>query len=194
MDNLSKLKPWLDTQDKFVAFINTKCASTSILVHLGDRVIRPNRAGYKDKIKNLSVTEVFKFAVIRNPFERIVSSFFFLKQCDYLKDLTFEDFILNELPKYDLTESVLETDREKIIIQRHCCFQYIRCNHEYIDFVARLDNIEQDWKFIASKIDTYPVLPHFRKSLHNKYTYYYTKRLIDAVSKIYSEDIRIFYN
>ena len=139
------------------------------------------------------IDKIFKFTVVRNPFDRIVSSFFFLKQNGYInKDFTFRYFVLNELPKYDLTENTLEENQNKRIIQRHCSFQYIRCGHEYIDFIAKFDNIKEDWKYIASKIDANPILPHYRKSEHDDYKNYYDKELINIVSEIYSKDIKTF--
>lgn len=195
--NIEEIKPWLDKENKFMAFMNTKCGSTSVHILLESRLFRWVHVGnkrYMEKLRSIDSDKLFKFTIVRNPWDRVVSSFLFLQQqVDIIdKNVKFKDFVLNELPKYDLTKNIIESDDYKRFhIQLHFRYQYLWCAYDFVDFVARLDNIQDDWSFIASKIDCSPILLHARKSKRSEYWKYYDDEVRNAVAEIYAVDIKI---
>ncbi len=61
----------------------------------------------------------------------------------------------------------------------------------FVDYLARFENIKDDWKYIAKKINEDSNLPHENKSIHKHYTKHYDSESIQIVSNIYAEDIKI---
>lgn len=70
------------------------------------------------------------------------------------------------------------------------------------DFVGKLENLEQDLKYISEVIGIDIKLPHMgsgftkdRKPKHNNYLDYYTKELLNKVYHRYKDDFEVFgYN
>ncbi len=75
---------------------------------------------------------------------------------------------------------------------------YVKCGDKKVDFVARYENIENDFKIIADKIGlpSSVTLPHRNKTSSRRrgkhYTEFYTEEAKEAVARIYADDIEMF--
>ena len=65
-------------------------------------------------------------------------------------------------------------------------------NQAFVDNITKIENIENDWKIIASQIDCSPILPHKNKTPHKPYQEYYDNKAIKIVEKIYAKDLECF--
>jgi len=181
--------PVLDKQNKFMFFGNHKVGQTSInRTLLKGRVINLKSFGpkYYKKFDSYSLDDVeriFKFTIVRNPFERVVSAFFYLKREGILPPETFREFI-----KTSFRKRGVEVDLHFHKIYPKLYFK----GKLVVDFVARLENIENDWNFIASKIGCSNKLPHKNKGKYKGYKSYYDKECIKIVSEVYKEDLEQF--
>ena len=96
--------------------------------------------------------EYFSFAFVRNPYDRVYSLYKFLKRISRIND-TFETFIL-------------KMDREP------SQYKLLNLNGTIpLSFIGRFENIENDFNFIANKInikERYKDLPNLLKTGHNK--------------------------
>jgi len=94
----------------------------------------------------------FSFTFVRNPYDRLYSLYKFLTKISRIND-TFETFIL-------------KMDREP------SQYRLLNLNGTIpLSFIGRFENIENDFNFIANKInikERYKDLPNLLKAVHNK--------------------------
>jgi hypothetical protein len=131
----------------------------------------------------------FKFTIVRNPWDRAVSAYFYTLKAGRILvplDTDFKDFIKIHL--YPNKLSPTEVDR-------HFHFQYPNAyfrKTRFVDFVGRFENLEKDWKFIASVINCSAKLPHDNSTNHKHYTEYYDQESKEMVAEICKKDIDLF--
>lgn len=183
-DDIKELVPVFDTKDMFIFLGNHKVGLTSIVRNaLKDRAVsrKNSRKEYHIRLENTSedyFKNTFKFTIIRNPFDRTVSAFFYLKRLRIVGvKKSFKEFIKTDFKKHGVS------------INNHFHPMFMRA--KYSDFVGRMENIEKDWRIIADKIDC-PIkrLPRKNRSKHMHYKKYYDKECIKIVSDIYREDFK----
>ncbi|MDC0601603.1 sulfotransferase family protein [Aliiglaciecola sp.] len=146
-----------------------------------------------------NLTNYFKFTIVRNPWDRLVSAYFFLKKGGFgKKDRAWFE---RELSAYNSFDDFVKNWLSKDNIQKWHHFrpqyQYILNKHGKIklDFVGFLENIDQDFDIIKNQIGLEVNLNESNKSTHNKYIDYYNEETKDIVAKVYAEDISLLgYN
>jgi len=140
----------------------------------------------------------FKFTFVRNPWDRLVSAFFYLTgdNCSaedkkwanqYLSTYKcFEEFVL-DLPKSKLFESWIHF----IPQYRFICdpFGFIP-----LDFIGKLENIQRDIGIVCKNlnIDGVATLKKKNQSNHMHYANYYSEETANIVCNIYKRDIDLF--
>ena len=185
---------------KYVFFRNPKTATRSVLFSLdegtsvSDGVFNfthkknKHKTGY-DREYNLAWDCYFKFGFVRNPWDRLVSTYnnkiknynqwtpkFYRKYKNY----EFKDFC-KALKKFNVDESE----------------EHIRSQHKFfpnnIDFIGRFETICSDFNFICEKLSISLELPH-RNKTWNKFNYaeYYDDETCSIIAEKYAKDIKYF--
>ena len=126
---------------------------------------------------NWDFDDYFKFAFVRNPFEREVSLWKYLKKIKkdgYVKE-KFSDFV--KLPaKRTYMDYVKDNDGTIIL-----------------DYIGRVENLQKDFNTICDKIGIpKQKLPHENKTKHKHYTEYYDDETRELVAENYKKDIEYF--
>lgn len=118
-----------------------------------------------DETKNI-FDEYFKFSFVRNPYDRVLSQFFW--QCRLIKHEEPDVLLFNRwLPEYLddklLFEGFVDSGEKRYILRQHraCSEHYLpQYNFLYdeeenllIDFIGRYENLENDLKLILKKIN-----------------------------------------
>lgn len=193
IEHIKQQSPVLDKKSIFAFFSNNKVVQTSINRHLlKDRCIvrKSNRQKYDAKFESsiANLDSIWKFTIVRNPWDRAVSAFFYLKKhvsrlpID-IRSMSFEYFVINVLQKHGTElDAHFEHQSPKAFYDGIC----------FVDFVGRMEKIESDWKIIARSISASLDLPHRNKGKHKDYRSYYGAESIEVVSNLYSEDIDKF--
>lgn len=127
--------------------------------------------------------QYFKFVFVRNPFDKIVSEYFWRKEDS---KISFNDFILNKLPR------LLED-------KSHNLYCHIRPQIDFIssyivDFIGRFELFNLHFREILcrNKITFYK-LKHENKTKNRKsYMCYYKKESIKMLENLYEKDLNIF--
>jgi hypothetical protein len=120
----------------------------------------------------------FKFAFVRNPWDRVVSMYCYRLHNRELPDkLSFRQFVMkrNEYPFGLYREQVNFLENQK--------------GELAVDFIGRFENLQEDWDTVQSRIGLKRKLGHLKRTSHNHYKTYYNQELIDEVAKIYPRDI-----
>lgn len=136
---------------------------------------------YLDEFEDrINLNEMFSFAIVRNPFDRLVSYYHYNKRRNrFSKYSNFKEFVL---------DFNISNDRFK-----EPQLRYIKSNKNTINHILKFENLENDLKILCDKLNLpYSEIAHKNKSNHKPYKEYYDKETKKIVSEIYKEDINEF--
>jgi len=143
-------------------------------------------------LKNGYVTEeffnkAFKFAFVRNPWDRFVSLYFYRKTLREEKR-TFEEFC-----DFALDCSPIGAYNEKGLCQANCQVDWIMRNGEvFVDFVGRCENIQTDFSYVCDNLGIECSLEYINRTKHKHYREYYNDETRKKITKKYEKDIDMF--
>ncbi|AOW99799.1 MAG: sulfotransferase family protein [Moorea sp. SIOASIH] len=199
--------------DRRLVFIEVpKVASTSILYAIGkayqvefQHFIHNDPFWHIERDRlNPQQQEFYKFAFVRNPFDRLVSCYKnkliqvrhqtkfnpgrYLFEGYIPLDATFDEFvkIITKIPDY--------------LAEKHFKSQYAILSHGgklLPDWIGRFETLADSWAEIAQKYGFEQDLPKLTSTEHLKntppdYRAYYTKELAEMVSRRYRKDLVLF--
>ena len=137
--------------------------------------------------------EYFKLSVVRNPWDRALSGFLWMKKFT-AKDGSFEDY-LNGSGEFGEWLDSPTSDRfrgEHILPQSD--FLKIRGNVA-VDYVARFETLRRDMKQVCRRLGMqWRPLPHEKRGAHpySHYSRFYTDEYKKLVEQFYGKDIATF--
>lgn len=138
----------------------------------------------------------FKFAFVRNPWDRLVSTYFFLKRGG-INELD-RDWSAQHLAAY---ASFSEFVRDWLCEDNVSSFPHFRPQSYFladpqgkvmVDFVGRYENLLHDFTEVARRLGRECQLPLYNKGDHAHFTSYYDDETRDIVGRIYSRDVELF--
>ncbi len=140
----------------------------------------------------------YKFAVVRNPFDRFVSSFFYLKQGGIgFFDDDFANKYLSGIDSFDAFVLKLKSDeafRKSVMTWIHFVPQidFLSLDGKTIsvDRVVKLENINTDISALCQDLNL-PVVEMKKDNASKRSSYkdYYTPELVGIVSELYRQDL-----
>ena len=174
-----------------------KTAGTSLVKSIyGDVSAEGHRnVFFYKKIFTNQLERYFKFCFVRNPYERLYSSYKFLQKGGmnkhdekaftiHLKKYTdFESFVLNGLSKELLNEIIHFIPQTNFI-----------CSDKgviLVDFIGKFENLEEDIKILEKKINLKISLPHLNRNKKENYLSVYTEEMMSKVKEFYKNDFEI---
>jgi hypothetical protein len=195
-ENEGSYKPFDDKKAIFVHI--PKCAGVSI-----NKTLFGNLAGghttleqYLTVFEPQNLLNYFKFTIVRNPWDRVVSAYFFLQQGGMNR--WDKEFYELELKKYSTFEQfVCEwlVKPENIIKHHHfepqIDFITDKYNKVKLDFIGYLENIDEDFEYICNKMKIQATLQNSNKSNRNNYQDYYSDETKAVVAEVYKQDIEL---
>lgn len=190
--------PLHDTQSIFVHV--PKAAGTSIGRNLfgcrtGDHM---TLLDYRTAFRKDPFEAAFKFTFVRNPWDRLVSAFFYLQDGkrgifdqdqaarSVLLHETLEDFVENFIPQGTLNSFIHFKEQH--------LFLRLPGQGIGVDFIGRYEQLHADFDVIAKRLGKTVVLEHHNPSDLRKSDYreLYTPKMIDIVARAYARDIEYF--
>ena len=199
----------IDTKNKFIFVAIAKTACTSIHARLGGLHGRvackqcnhpPNRAPLpyiyhmflKDIVRNHPETKNFyKFAFVRNPYDRLVSAYHDFKHNSEHKNWAHPIYKYNSFRDF-----VMDFENSPCVnfIHLQPQFDYLETEGQInIDFIGRFENLREDFRKIEKELSLPHIdLPVTRVSKHKDYHHYYDEETKLIVRRIYKNDFEIF--
>ncbi len=167
--------------DKKIVFIHVpRTGGTSIksALNLHDKI-------YKEDVYHMSANDIpkgcedyFKFAFVRNPFDRFVSLYFYNKSESYKEK--FPDKLTTKVAEeYDFKEWLDNFPYKHI--------QQVDFGLEKLDFVGKYEKLQND---LNLHFDIEIEKENFTN--HNHYSYYYDEKSIQKVIELSSKDIEVY--
>lgn len=138
----------------------------------------------------------FKFSFVRNPWDRLVSTYFYLKNGG--ANEMDRRFAAENLIAYDSFTAFVEgwLSKENIWSWVHFKPQhYFICDADLrlrMDFVGRMETIDEDFGNVCRRLGIAAELKWTNRGDHRHYTDYYTDELRERVAAVYADDIRLF--
>lgn len=188
---------FIDTQSLFIHI--PKAAGTSVGIALYGRNVGHRKAQYYQDVSKSTFNSLYKFSVVRNPWDRALSAYNFVKNggTRYVQPTpnsiysqpvfdSFSSFVENWLPYADLSKSdvVFEPQYKYICDKR---------DRIIIDFVGKIESIEADMAIIGKEIGKDINLKRLNATRsENTYRDYYTEKTKVIINQIYEKDIEIF--
>jgi len=124
----------------------------------------------------------FKFTIVRNPFDRLVSQWFW--RTTVIKDhqgMSLKEFILtrHESSKYS----------EKFKLSGFS----INDSLKQFDYIGRFEDLHNTYRYLLEKLNIQQTdMVYSNKTIHNNYQDYYTAETIDIVNVKYGLDLELF--
>jgi hypothetical protein len=140
----------------------------------------------------------FSFSFVRNPWDRLVSAYFYLKEGGSSKtDRRYRDNILNKFEDFNsFVESWITKDSIQNIMHLRPQKDYLTIfgNDVKVNYVGKFETLEEDFKKIANRIGVDVELPRINvnQSRDEDYRQYYNENSIEVVSRVYKKDIEMF--
>jgi len=139
------------------------------------------------KVTDWQFREYFKFCIIRNPWDRVISEIAWHSK--YGPEFISGKMTLKKFLSKKITHD-LSTQRH--IIPQYD-FLYDKNGNLLCDFIGRFENLQQDFDFVCDKIGIpKQELPKSNKSEHKHYTEYYDNETREIVAEKYAKDIEHF--
>lgn len=126
----------------------------------------------------------FKFAFVRNPWDRLVSEYEFIRRRpdhgrhSKVMKMGFEKYIVYQSKRFDAHQINMLADKNGNLL---------------MDFIGKFENLHDDWNRVTDKLGIEnKVLTHRKKAGIKDYDSYYTKESRALVSELWKRDIVAF--
>jgi sulfotransferase famil protein len=184
-----------------------KTGGEAVCTALGQNPNCPEKHFFARDLRELygdSWNSYFKFAFVRNPWDRLVSWWSMINAHraafanGAIKPHKFFRFVLEKATTFeeflnDCDEEIVDTDGSKWIYRNQLDYLTDTSGQQIVDFVGRFETLQQDFDSIASKVFGGSIaLPHVNKSQHRHYTDFFSPSLAERVGRRFERDINAF--
>jgi hypothetical protein len=142
-------------------------------------------AEIKAVIDNENWRDYFKFAVVRNPFDRYISFCAFMNRDNFDFQLQPQKYVHSIIDRPKVRQRILFRPQHEFV-----------CNVRgdlLLDFIGKYEQLQQDYDRIAEHIRLpSQVLRRINSSKHEHYSFYYDDELREKVYDFYKDDFDLF--
>ena len=138
---------------------------------------------------NDKTKDYFKFSFVRNPWDKLVSVFYYRRlRYGLYTSIDFKQFIKHNVKKWKV-DTISNENANALQYNWLCDF-----NGKLVtDFIGKIENFQEDFNTICDKIGIpRKQLPHKNATKHKHYTEYYDDETKQLVAEKYAKDIETF--
>jgi len=142
------------------------------------------------KLFRRKILDYFKFAFVRNPWDRAVSLYMEKKQTGWLNDgVEFSDFV-----QYVYSNPKMISEDPNLRFHCRPCYHWLTIKDDFeIDFVGRFEQLQADFDVICDSVNLQKSrLPILRKRDRGHYSTFYNERTRKIVADYNRVDIDHF--
>lgn len=184
----------INHEHKFLFLHLPKTGGTSINKFFNDKFDNNKRDfghPYLSEYKCNNFDDYFKFTIVRNPYDRLVSAFFYMKE--YSKFQSDINFRKKWKLEHDTFESFVIEKLPIIVGNKNTRPRHFKPQVEFgtagLDYIGSFVTMQDDMNFICDEIGIdRQDLPHVNSSNHKRYDEYYNEELLNIVKTLYLED------
>lgn len=189
------LKPFDEHECIFIHI--TKTAGTSVAKSLFNYLPYHYKAtDYRTIYGKKTFDRYFKFAFVRNPWDRVYSAFRYLKAGGW--DEQDKQWAENNLSDFNDFNIFIESWLTRQNIEKHIHFmpqhQFVcdRKDKILLDYLAYFETINEDFKKIAKHLNIDTEIGHHNANAADSYLNIYNEASMNIVADVYSKDISLF--
>ncbi|UWR35726.1 sulfotransferase family protein (plasmid) [Sulfitobacter sp. W027] len=174
-----------------------KTAGTSVSHALGLSASRHIPAEAYRMANPRKFAKFFKFAFVRNPYDRLLSSYAFLMNGG-MNDDDARFAATHVQPFGSFSQFVIEglacnpKIRAWVHFRPQTDFVCDPAGYHIMDFIGRFECISEDYETVAERIGVSGALPRTNRSRHGDYREAYNAESLDIVRQIYRRDLATF--
>jgi hypothetical protein len=140
--------------------------------------------------------DFYKFTVVRNPWDRLVSAFFYLNQGGKgkwdsswvakvgLKGISFNDFVMKWLNEKSIYSFIHFVPQVNFVCDRN--------GNNLVDLIIKLEFLNDGLNVLKDKTGIELTVGSANKSQRKGYHDYFTPEMVERVRELYKEDIEFF--
>ena len=179
------LKPFSDPFA--LKFISSPLKKIGNPINLGPEPLDAHSTAQEiQSILGLDFENYFKFVFVRNPWERVCSDYY------YIRNNKSHPAHVKTVNAKDLNEFI---SKGIYVLRPQCDFIFDDSNNQLVDFIGRYENLEQDFNYILEKLKINVQLKRFNSNYYRSHKEILNKESIELIYERYKEDISIFkYN
>jgi chondroitin 4-sulfotransferase 11 len=136
--------------------------------------------------------DYFKFAFVRNPWDRLVSWYHMCMQAP--EPNAFAQHVKDNAPTFDafLTSTATTTGIAARTTFNQLDYVADASGQPIVDFVGRYERLREDFAVVRERLGLVQDLPHINRSAHAGYRSYYSDAMRDLVARRFARDIGFF--
>ena len=179
------LKPFSDPFA--LKFISSPLKKIGYPINLGPEPLDAHSTAKEiQSILGLDFDNYFKFVFVRNPWERVCSDYY------YIRNNKSHPAHVKTVNAKDLNEFI---SKGIYVLRPQCDFIFDDSNNQLVDFIGRYENLEEDFNHILEKLQINVQLKRFNSNYYRSHKEILNKESIELIYERYKEDISIFkYN
>jgi hypothetical protein len=138
----------------------------------------------------------FKFTFVRNPWDRLLSSYLFLKRGGYNR--ADAEWAEAHLADYETFEGFVKSwvSPETVLTHVHFIPQHLfvcdASGNLVVDFIGRFEQLAEDFEIVRRRLGILARLEHHNRSEPRNYRNFYTEATEKIVERVYRKDIELF--
>lgn len=151
--------------------LKSRALSTDFLQHLTASELRD--------LVGEEFNNYFRFAFVRNPWERMVSIYFYHRK------------VTGEIASFPEFLKRAEGHRKNHLVPQHE-FVFDKDGNRLVDFVGRFERMPDDFSKVCAALKIERELPHLNAATIGDYRSYYDDAARRIIERVYGEDIERF--